>query len=151
MNQELINRLDSVVSKDYDNMTGLVVMRDGEVALEKYFGGFTEANSFHIFSATKSIVSILFGIALDKGLIESIDQKVLDFFPDYTPKRGEKTLQEIRIRDMLTMTVPYKFKFNPYTKYFTSEAWVKFSLDQLGVTGKLGECRSAPMYCLESW
>ena len=148
MNQEInkkIESIDDIVSKCYSNMTGLVVMKDGEVAIEKYFGDFTEDNRFHIFSATKSIISILFGIALDKGLIESIDQKVLDFFPDYIPKRGEKTLQDIRIRDMLTMTVPYKYKFNPYTKYFTSDDWVKFSLDKLGGKGKIGEFRYAPI------
>lgn len=43
-----------------------------------------------MFSVTKSIFSVLIGIAIDKGYIESVDQKVLDFFPDYTVKRGEK-------------------------------------------------------------
>lgn len=58
-----------------------------------------------MFSVTKSIFSVLIGIAIDKGYIESVDQKVLDFFPDYTVKRGEKTIQRVTIRDMLTMTV----------------------------------------------
>lgn len=41
-------------------------------------------------SATKSIVALLVGIALDKGFIENIDQPVLDFFPEYKIKRGGK-------------------------------------------------------------
>ena len=40
-------------------------------------------------SATKSIVALLVGIALDKGFIESIDQPVLDFFPNIKFKRGK--------------------------------------------------------------
>ena len=145
MNQDNIRRMESVIPSEYENMTGMVIFKDGEAVYEKYYNGFTEENRIHIFSATKSIISILFGIAIDKGMIKSIDQKVLDFFPDYQVKRGEKTLQNIRIRDMLTMTVPYKFKFNPYVKYFTSPDWVKFSLDKLGGKGKIGEFRYAPI------
>ena len=126
-------------------MTGMVIFKDGEAVYEKYYNGFTDANRIHIFSATKSIISILFGIALDRGLLESVDQKVLDFYPDYTIKRGEKTLPNIRIKDILTMTVPYKYKFNPYVKYFTSADWVKFSLDVMGGRGTIGEFRYAPI------
>ena len=57
---------------------------------ENYFNECTVTSTFHVFSVTKSIISILIGIAVDKGYIESINQKVLDFFPDYTVKRGEK-------------------------------------------------------------
>lgn len=46
---------------------------------------------------------------------------------------------------MLTMTAPYKYKFNPYTKYFSSMDWVKFSLDLLGGRGHIGEFRYAPI------
>lgn len=69
-------------------------------------GSCTEANCIHVFSVTKSILFILFGIALDKGYIESINQKVLEFYPEYTVKKGEKTIQNITLRDMLTMTAP---------------------------------------------
>lgn len=40
-------------------------------------------------SATKSIVALLVGIALDKEFIKSIDQHVLDFFPEYKIKGGK--------------------------------------------------------------
>jgi hypothetical protein len=42
-------------------------------------------------SVTKGIMALLVGIALDKGFIKNVDQKVIDFFPDYIVKRGEKT------------------------------------------------------------
>ncbi len=145
MDQDKIRLMESAVREDYDNMTGLVIYKDGSMVYEKYFEGYSEANRIHIFSATKSIISLLFGIAIDKGLIRNVDQKVLEFYPEYTVKRGEKLLPEITIRDMLTMTVPYKYKFNPYVKYFTSPDWVKFSLDKLGGRGKIGEFRYAPI------
>ncbi len=145
MNQEKISEMEAAIAADYSNIAGMVVLKDGKAVYEKYFGGCTPESRIHVFSATKSIVSILFGIALDKGCLNSIDQKVLAFYPEYTVKRGEKTIQHITIRDMLTMTAPYKYKSTPYTKYFTSPDWVKFSLDVLGGKGQIGDFRYAPL------
>lgn len=145
MNQEKISEMEAAIAADYSNIAGMVVLKDSKAVYEKYFGGCTPESRIHVFSATKSIVSILFGIALDKGCLYSIDQKVLAFYPEYTVKRGEKTIQHITIRDMLTMTAPYKYKSTPYTKYFTSPDWVKFSLDVLGGKGQIGDFRYAPL------
>lgn len=145
MKQERITELEAAIAADYNNIAGMVMLKNGEAAYENYFGGCTKESRFHVFSVTKSIVSILFGIALGKGYLDSIDRKVLEFYPEYTVKQGEKTIQDITIRDLLTMTAPYKYKSNPYTKYFTSPDWVKFSLDLLGGKGQIGTFRYAPM------
>lgn len=145
ISSEKIKIMESAIAENYSNIAGMVIMKDGVKAYENYFGGCTENSRIHLFSVTKSIVSILYGIALDKGLLDSIDRKVLGFFPEYAPKRGEKTLPQIRIRDILTMTVPYKYRFNPYIKYFTGMDWVRFSLDKMGGRGSIGEFRYAPI------
>lgn len=145
MLQEMIAEMEYIISKDYSNITGMVIMKNGSPVYEQYFNGYTEKNRIHVFSVTKSILSILIGIALDKGYIESVDHRILEFYPEYTVKRGEKTIQNITIKDILTMTAPYKYKFNPYTKYFSSMDWVKFSLDLLGGKGRIGEFRYAPI------
>ena len=145
MKQEKIPEMETAIAVDYNNIAGMVVLKDGRTVYENYFGGCTAESRIHVFSVTKSIVSILFGIALDKGYLDSIDQKVLAFYPEYTVKRGEKTIQHVTIRDMLTMTAPYKYKSTPYTKYFTSPDWVKFSLDVLGGKGQIGAFRYAPL------
>ena len=145
MKQEQIKRMEDAIATDYKNMVGMVIVKDGEKVYENYYNGCNAESRIHVFSVTKSVISILIGIAQDKGLIKSIDDKVLDYYPDYTVKRGEKTLPNIRIKDILTMTVPYKYKFNPYTKYFTSMDWVNFSLDKMGGKGKIGEFRYAPI------
>ena len=145
MKQEHIKRMEDAIAADYTNMVGMVIVKEGETVYENYYNDCTDQSRIHVFSVTKSVVSILIGIVIDKGFIKSIDDKVLDYYPDYIVKRGEKTLPEIRIRDILTMTVPYKYKFNPYTKYFTSMDWVKFSLDKMGGKGKIGEFRYAPI------
>lgn len=75
---------------------------------------------FHIASATKSIVGLLVGIAIDQRKIGSIDDKVLSYFPEYTLRRGEKTIQDVTIRHLLTMRAPYKGKGDPWTKVCSS-------------------------------
>jgi CubicO group peptidase (beta-lactamase class C family) len=123
----------------------IIVQKNGLKVYEGCFNGYTSDTAFHVFSVSKSIISALIGIAVDKGYIKSIDQKVLDFFPDYMPKRGEKTAQRVTIRDMLTMTTPFKYKSAPYTKYFSSASWVKSALDLLGGKGEIGQFRYTPL------
>ena len=137
--------LEQRLRTDYSSIAGMVVRKDGKTVYEGSFGGCTKDSRVHVFSVTKSVVSILFGIALGKGFLDSVDRRVLEFYPEYTCKRGEKTLQQISVRDLLTMTAPYKYKSNPYTRYFTSPDWVRFSLDLLGGKGSVGEFRYAPL------
>ncbi len=145
MNQNKIKEFETIIGSDYKNIAGLSVQKNGFSVYENYFNGYTADAAFHVFSITKSVISALIGIAIDKGHIKSIDQKVLDFFPDYQPKRGEKTAQRVTIRDMLTMTTPYKYKSAPYTKYFSSESWVKSALDLIGGKGAIGRFRYTPL------
>lgn len=145
MGQEPKTSLENKVKKDNGNIAGIVVLKDEDVVYKKYFNECLENEPIHIFSVTKSVVSMLFGIASDKGCIKNLDEKVIDFFPDYQIRKREKTIQHITIRNLLTMTAPYKHKLNPYPKYFSSEDWVISSLDFLGGRGKIGTFRYAPI------
>ncbi|HPF88259.1 MAG TPA: serine hydrolase [Candidatus Limiplasma sp.] len=145
MKQHGINALGECIRSDYGNTAGIIVQKGGETVYETYCNGFAADQPAHVFSVTKSIISLLIGIAMDQGRIGSVDRKVLAFFPDYTIKRGEKTIQRVTLRDMLTMTAPYKYKSAPYTKYFSSDSWVKASLDLLGGKGEIGPFRYAPL------
>ncbi|MEK4004426.1 serine hydrolase [Paenibacillus sp. FSL M7-0896] len=137
MNNRILD-FENLIKTEYGNIAGIVVLLGSEKVYEGYFDGYTADDPIHIASVTKSVVSALIGIAIDKGYIKSIDQKVLEFFPDYTVKRGEKTIQNITIKNILTMTAPYKYKSEPYTKVYTSEDWTKAALDLLGGKGDPG-------------
>lgn len=141
----LKTKMEKIINSSYSNMAGIIVRKNGKTLYENYFNECTATSTLHVFSVTKSIISILIGIAIDKGDIQSINQKVLDFFPDYTVKRGEKTIQSVTLKDLLTMTAPYKYKSEPYTEYFISDNWVKASLDLLGGKGKIGEFKYTPL------
>ena len=139
MNQKKIKELEKTINSDYSNITGIVVKKNGIKLYENYFNGYTADNAIHVYSVTKSVFSALIGIAIDKGQIKSVDRKVLDFFPDYTVKTGEKTIQGITIKNLLTMTAPYKYKTEPYEKFFSSHSPIQDALDLLGGDGAIGE------------
>ncbi len=114
------------------NICQIAAYRGGKKVYSDEWNRYKPDDCTHVMSATKSIVALLIGIAIDQGLIKSIDDKVLAYFPDYSVKRGEKTIYDITIKHLLTMRAPYKCKGDPWTKVCTSEDWTKASLDFLG-------------------
>ena len=142
----LKTKMENIINSSYKNVGGLIVLKNGKTLYEGYFNECTAASTFHVFSVTKSIISILIGIAIDKGYIKNINQKVLDFFPDYAVKKGEKTIQNVTLKDIMTMTAPYKYNSAEcYEDFFASDNWVKSALDLLGGSGKIGEFRYTPL------
>ncbi len=132
MNDKKALELERIIQEDYTNIAGIIVIKNNDIVLENYFNNYKKNDTIHIASVTKSILSILVGIAIDKGFIKNTEQNVIDFFPKYVLKKREKTIQKVTIRHLLTMTAPYKFKSEPYTKVYSSEDWTKSVLDLLG-------------------
>jgi len=140
LNKEELHKLVAESKKNESNICQICASRDGQVVYEDTWRGFTAEDAINVNSVTKGIMAILTGIAVDKGCIKSVDDKVMDFFPDYQVKRGEKTIYDVTIRHLLTMTAPYKGKSEPWKKVCTSDNWMKTTLDFLGgrqgITGK---------------
>ena len=80
--------------------TSYLIVKNNELILEKYWEGFTKNDPTNTFSAAKSIVSLLIGIAIDDGYIKSVEQPVADFLPAF--RRQNKS--NIKIKDLLTMS-----------------------------------------------
>lgn len=142
---EKTKQLEQLLQKEYGNTGAVLVWSKGKRVFEYYAEGCDETSPFHVFSVTKSVLSLLFGIAMEKGYITDVSQPILTFFPDYKVQKKEKTIQKIALKDMLTMTAPYKYIIGPYRKFFSSEDWVTASLDLLGGRGKIGKFRYAPL------
>ena len=125
--------LNNYSSKNDINIKQIIGYIDGELEIEEYRDGFSREDTMNVMSVTKSITSLLVGIAIDKGFIKSVDDLVMDYYKDeYTPKRGEKTIYEVTIKHLLTMTAPYKGKSEPWKKVCTSQDWTLSILDSLG-------------------
>lgn len=132
-------KIREVVRKEYENTLGIVMYKNNQKVYEEYFNGADQEESVHTFSIAKSVVSILIGIAIDKGFIDGVTQKVLDFFPEYKLKRNQEQLKELTIENFLTMAVPYKYKYEPYTKVFGSNNWGEKVLELIGGKEQIGE------------
>lgn len=129
-----------MIKSECSNINGVIVVRNGYIAYERYFNGFGPNDTYHMASVTKSIISAIIGIIIDAGFIKNVDQKVLDFFPEYIPNPFDTQKQEITIRHLLTMTAPYPFEdwHEPLDKMCMQSDWVKYILNILGQKGSIG-------------
>ena len=72
----------------------ILMIRGGRIVVEQYMHGGAREQSTEVWSVTKSIVSALIGVAVQQGHIESIDDRVVKYLPDY-PELGELTIRHV--------------------------------------------------------
>lgn len=146
MNKEQLHRYIAGSTGNESNICQIYAVKDGQTVYDDCWHGFKTLDAVNVNSVTKGVMGLLAGIALDEGYIKSVDQKVMDFFPDYTVKRGEKTIYDVTVRHLLTMTAPYKGKSEPWKKVCTSQDFALAILDYLGGRkGITGEFRYATL------
>jgi CubicO group peptidase (beta-lactamase class C family) len=102
----LLSEMDSLVeSGKYERITSILVAKNGQVLFEKYYND-TNVNSKHnTRSATKTMATLLTGIAIDKGFVVSEKDKIFKYLQHTLPvKNPDKRKENITIEDLLTMT-----------------------------------------------
>jgi len=114
----------------------LLVVRHGRLVVEEYFNGWQADRLHTLQSVTKSFASALVGIALGRGEFKSVEEKVLDFFPDMKDiaNRDERKAS-IRLKDLLTMRTGVDFhekgQGSPLEQLANKPTgWDKFYLDR---------------------
>ena len=75
--------LTQLLSQEYGRLESLLVMKDSRLVLEEYFYGYNRTKKHNIHSCTKSIASLLLGIAMEQHKEVEVTQHVLGFFPEY--------------------------------------------------------------------
>jgi CubicO group peptidase (beta-lactamase class C family) len=92
---------------ELETLYALLVVKNGYLIAEGYFNGGSVDEMFDRASATKSFTSALVGIALDRGCLTSVEQKMIDFFPEYAGQIDDPRKEQITIRDLLQMRGGY--------------------------------------------
>ncbi|ASL65779.1 serine hydrolase domain-containing protein [Bacillus cereus] len=128
-------KLNLIIKEEYENMNGMLVVQKGDYIFENYYNGHGPNDAFHIASVTKTIISALIGICIDKGYIKSVDQRVIEFFPEYNVNSSE-----ITVRHLLTMTAPHPFVDwqEPLEELCMQRDWVQYTLNRIGQGGEIG-------------
>ena len=92
---------------DLDTLYSLLVIKNGYLIAEAYFNEGAVDQKDRLQSATKSYASALVGIAIEEGCLSSVDQKLLDFFPEIADQITDPRKAQITIRNLLEMRAGY--------------------------------------------
>jgi CubicO group peptidase (beta-lactamase class C family) len=116
------------ILSSHSTLFSFLLIRNDKIIFEKYYNRSKKDHSNNIHSASKCIISSLIGIAIDKGILEGVDQNILDFFPDYEPNDIAK--EQITIEHLLNMTSGFDWE-EDYTEYFIEDRgnWTTSILD----------------------
>ncbi|MCX6302027.1 MAG: serine hydrolase [Bacteroidia bacterium] len=124
MNQQ---KLDSACIKadELGFVDALLVLRNGHLVAEKYYNGYGVNTEHQIYSDTKSFMSALVGIALENGLIENLDKKIMDYFPEYIYSGMDSRFFDITVRHLLTMRMGIDKEENTLIPIVQTNDWIR--------------------------
>jgi CubicO group peptidase (beta-lactamase class C family) len=102
----ILAMLHEIRQKDL-NIHSVLVIRHGYLVTEVYFPPYTQEIKHPLRSITKSVTSAMTGVAIKEGHIESVQQYVLDFFPEMAKETNDKYLKDLTIEHLLTMSAGF--------------------------------------------
>ncbi len=115
-------------ASELPRLYSLLVSRRGEIVLERYFNGTRSGRPANVKSVSKSIVSALVGVAIERGLVPGPDTPIRTYFPELTKDRDDRKLR-ITIEDLLTMRSGLESTSNRnYGRWVQSQNWVQHAL-----------------------
>jgi len=131
---ELATMLEQI--KSYNpGIRSVTVVRHGTVVLDVRISPFARGDRHDIHSCTKSVLSALVGIAIDKGELPGLDTNVLDFFPGYDIADLDADKRALTLGHLLTMSTglktedSYLYNWVGLVKMRASRDWAQYILD----------------------
>jgi CubicO group peptidase (beta-lactamase class C family) len=143
IDEALITRLiEAVLHGEQGRPEAILVARNGKLVLEEYFYGFSRNRIHSIQSATKSVTSLIFGIAIDAGHIGGVGQSVHRFFPEYSGSQWIDRKYPITFDHLLNMSAAVDWTATNHesiTAMYRSGDWIGYVLDrdQVGIPGEV--------------
>jgi CubicO group peptidase (beta-lactamase class C family) len=131
----LAHIVESIANRTYPDVHGVLVYRAGKLVFEEYFYGYNRDRPHQMRSATKSVVSALVGIAIDRGALAGDNELVTKHLPYAGYANPDPRKNALSLRDLLTMQSGLACDdWNDASpgneaRVYESEDWVKFVLD----------------------
>ena len=121
---------DEFIQNRLPDAFSLLVVKNGYLVFEKYYSWGSPEKYTVVHSVTKSVTSALIGIALDKGYLKTVDQKLTQFFPEYITDDLDPRKEKISLRHLLTMSAGFRWNDRgPEMRFwYTSSNWAKFTI-----------------------
>ncbi len=131
----LIYKLFNKIKKE-NKIHSVLLIKNGQLIIEEYFKGHSANEPHDLRSATKSIRSILMGIAIDKGFIENIDDPISKYLKSPTPNKNlDERKDKITIKHLLTMSSGLdcndfdKKSKGQEDKIYRKKDWLQYAVD----------------------
>lgn len=127
--QELDALLDDAAR--LDALEVVLVSQDGEMIAERSYGGHSPDAPTNIKSASKTVISALVGIAIERGVLEGVEQKLVELLPDDLPEDADPRLDDITVGHLLSMQAGLAPTSGAnYGRWVVSRNWVRSALSQ---------------------
>ncbi len=95
VNETVLNQLSNMIMSDPATQA-LIVSHKGNIILEQYGNGYSKTDFVTSQSIAKAFYAVLFGVAIEKGLLDDLDQPISDYLPEWkNDKRGEITIRNL--------------------------------------------------------
>ncbi|NMO97308.1 serine hydrolase domain-containing protein [Paenibacillus lemnae] len=130
----LLNEAHQHIMRSYPKMRSFLIVRGSRLIYEQYYGNHHAGSLNDLRSATKSITSTLFGMAVAEGLLPSLDTPVVDVLGKLMHKQGHPLLPQITFRHLLTMTSGFSWKTGKKLgeplihQFHRTRRWTSFAL-----------------------
>jgi CubicO group peptidase (beta-lactamase class C family) len=111
-----------------------VVIRNDSILFENYYNGYERSQIMNVFSISKSVTSLLVGLAVQDGYIKSVHDPITDYIPELLD--GDERFQRLTIEHLLDMRSGLKFN-ETYSTRFSKMAKLYYGKDQLGQIKKM--------------
>ncbi len=135
-NHHLMKMDSAIISGKYERIKSVLIAKNGEVLFEKYYNGADENSMHNTRSATKTIATLLTGIAIKKGYIKSEKDKIFKYLQHKTPAQNpDKRKEDITLEDLLTMSSILEcndnnsFSRGNEERMYSIEDWTSFFID----------------------
>lgn len=110
-------------------MHSVVALHQGQIIVDEHIRGPGTAEPANIKSLSKSVLSLLVGIAIDKGHIPGVDAKAVDLLGDYLPADYAAELNEVSVGNLLSMQAGLKSTSRgDYGNWVNSDNWTRYAL-----------------------
>lgn len=126
----------AIQADEFKRITSVLIARQGKLIYEAYFGGSDLTTLRNTRSATKTVTSMLLGIAIDRGLLAGVNVPVMPFFQDRQPvDNPDSRKDKMTVEDLLTMSSPLEcddqnqFSRGNEERMYLIEDYAKFTLD----------------------